>query len=88
MYNLDQLNQDLSMIVRRAGHRKQEGFFVKGVYKDDTIKIVDRYIDPAGPEIYLRYNGEYTRLGKPFDTQCWAGSRILSLAVALEESEQ
>lgn len=85
MYNLDQMNKDLSMIVSRLGKRVVRGFYTEGVYEDATIKIVDRYIDPVGPEIYLRENDRYTRLGKPFSTECWAGARILSLAVALEE---
>lgn len=85
MYDLDQLNKDLSLIVRRLGKRVQQGFYTVDIYEDDTIKIVERYINPTGPEIYLRESNGYTRLGKPFNTQCWAGSRILTLAIQLEE---
>jgi hypothetical protein len=84
MYDIDQLNKDLSTIVSRLGNRVQHGFYTVGVYEDDVIKIVDTYIDPAGPEVYLKQKSNLdVRLGKPFNTDCWAGSRILSLAVQL-----
>jgi hypothetical protein len=86
MYDLKQLNKDLSTIVSRLGDRVQNGFYTVGVYEDDIIKIVDTYIDPTGPEVYLKQKSNFdVRLDKSFNTNCWIGSRILSLAVSLED---
>lgn len=44
MYNRDQFNKDLSLIVRVFGERKQRGFFTEGVYEDNNFRITDPYI--------------------------------------------
>lgn len=86
MYDLEQMNMDLSLIVRHLGKKAQHGYFTVGTYEDHTVRIVDTYIDPNGPEIYLKHDNKFTRLAKPFNTECWAGSRILSLAVNIEDT--
>ena len=50
MYNREQFNKDLCLIVRVFGERKQRGVFTESVYEDDTFKIVDWYI--GEPQIH------------------------------------
>lgn len=44
MYNRDQFNKDLSLIVMVFGERKQRGFYTEGVYEDEIFRITDTYI--------------------------------------------
>lgn len=85
MYDINQLNQDLETIACRMGRYVSRGFYTESVYEDDTISIVDRFTDPQGPDIFLKENDSWVKLDKPFNTNCFAGERILSLVVAIED---
>lgn len=88
MYDLDQLNKDLSTIANRLGNPVIQGFYTVAHYDDGTIKVVDPTIAPNGPDVYLRDGEEYVLMEKPFPTFHPAGQRILSLMISLEENEQ
>lgn len=44
MYDRDQFNKDLSLIVMVFGDRKRRGFYTEGVYEDEIFRITDPYI--------------------------------------------
>jgi hypothetical protein len=50
MYNRDQFNKDLSLIVTVFGERRRRGFYTEGVYEDNIFRITDPYI--SEPQIH------------------------------------
>lgn len=83
-YDNEQLKKDLSRIVAYRGERKPNGFYTIGVFVDEQVKIVDRYTDPNGPEVYTPNNVRVNY--QDIKTSGGVGEYILNLVLRIEDT--